>query len=73
MSKAFTLLSFSEMTGAAEDYVSICAMCSDSEVAVRWTVREGGEFDIMLMVYKCVDENGTQVYSSVSDALNCTV
>ena len=57
----FTLSFAAEMTGSAEDYVSICVMCSDSDAAVRWTVRKGGEFDIVIMAYSCIYENGSQI------------
>ena len=54
-----------EMAEGAEDYVSICAMCSDSAAAVRWRVRENASFSIMLLRYTCTDSNGTEIYAGV--------
>ena len=48
------------MTGAPEDYLSICAMCSDTDAAVRWTIRESTQFDILLLRYSCSQSNGTE-------------
>ena len=63
-------LSSAETSNAAEDSVNICAMCSDTDAAVRWTVKEDAYFDIFLIVYECFDENGTLVHTSL-DSDSC--
>jgi hypothetical protein len=52
-----------ETSNAAEDSVNICAMCSDTDAAVRWTVNETSKIDVFLIVYQCFDENGTIVHT----------
>ncbi|CAI8057610.1 Fibrillin-1 [Geodia barretti] len=55
------------MTGAPEDYLSICAMCSDTDAAVRWTIRESTQFDILLLRYSCSQSNGTEQRGLIED------
>ena len=43
--------------------VAICAMCSQSNAAVRWTVESGG-FDFFELGYDCSYPNGTVVVTT---------
>lgn len=45
--------------------VALCAMCSDTHAAVRWTVKERKEFDFVRMAYTCRDQNGSEIYTEV--------
>ena len=43
--------------------VALCAMCSQNNAAVRWTV--AAEFSFFSLKYNCKDQNHTTVFSEV--------
>lgn len=43
--------------------VALCAMCSQNNAAVRWTV--AAEFSFFSLKYSCKDQNHTTVFSEV--------
>ena len=65
LAEGFETLSLAGEGAESEDSASICAMCSDSAAAVRWRVREGEDFTVLLLRYTCTDLNGTEIYAGV--------
>ncbi len=43
----------------------ICAVCSDSRAAVRWTASSRSGVDKMDILYQCVDSEGHEVGGSM--------
>ena len=54
------------VTDAGEESVALCAMCSQSNAAVRWTFLESVDFKLLRLGYTCSYPNGTVIYEEVS-------
>ena len=72
-SRSLEFTSAEPNSNEVEDYIRICGMCSDTDAAVRWTIREDVKYDVLIMTYECSVENGTIVHSLVGKILNSHV
>lgn len=61
-----TFLTYAGTDAGNEEHVTISAMCSDSNAAVRWSVLpEDKNFEFIILRYTCTDVNGSEIHKQV--------